>query len=421
MKKDKVLFMLGSYYNQPFANGICTRKLVLEFLNRDFDVDVLCYTNSADTTAKTQDGANIFFVKNMLSLRLVNYARKNNNILLEKFGFLLYRIKKIIYYPLFNVVSPFYYFNYLKKAKILMKNKEYSIIISVFQPIEALLSGKRLKEKNPNVKYILYTLDTLTNKKINNSIINNIDKKIGYKIEKKTYQKADLIINMLCHKDHYSIDFYNNYKDKMVILDIPLLCNNQNKSEYCHTILNPKKINFIYSGWIPSNPTPYCDFFTKLNTKNSNIVLNFFGRGSWDSVLNNISKSQNNIINHGYIEHSTLMKAFEDADGFISWQKKDTQMVSSKVLEYMSTGKKIIHFYSTSDDVMLYYIGKYDNSLLINLNDDYNTNIKKTIEFINNKNKEIDFRSIRKKLKENTPEYTVDTILKKINYKKGVK
>ena len=420
MKKNKVLFMLGSYYDKPYANGICTRQIALEFKKRNFDVDILCYTNGKDISMRKKDDINIFFVRNLFSLRLVNYSKslKKNIVgkIFEKVGFLIYRIKKVLFYPIFHVVSPVYYLKYLRASKRLMNERKYDIIVGVYNPVEAILSGMKIKNKNKDVKYIVYTLDTLTNVKKTANFFKGIEKKVGYQIEKKVYKSADLIVNMFCHKDYYSSQKYACYRKKMIILDIPLISINNKPNKHID-LINNGMINFIYSGAIPNNPSYYCDFFTKLNEKNNKVCLGFFGRGNWDSVINKYETITNGIIkNYGYIDHSDLMLLYHDVEGFICWEKTDTQMVSSKVLEYISTGKKIIYFYLNDNDVMLHYLKKYDNSLLINIRDIEDENINKTLNFIKKDNK-IDLAKIRKDLKENTPEYSVNKMLEMIDYK----
>lgn len=420
MKKNNVLFMLGSYYKKPYANGICTHQLALEMKKRDFNVDVLCYTNCGDIKPKKKDDINVYFVKNSLALRIVNYSNNIKNAMLKKIvntiGFFIHRVNKILFYPILCVISPLYYNRYKKTAEKLMKKNKYDIVVGVYHPVEAILSGNKIKSRYPETKFIIYTLDTLTNMKIKSSFIDKINNKIGFRIERKVYKNADLIVNMFCHRDHYQHEKYNEFKSKMIILDIPLISEKKSNNKIKEKVLDDNKVNFIYSGAVPNDPSYYCDFFEKLNHHNNKICLNFFGRGEWDDTINKYHKKNNSaIVNYGYIDHDRLMQAFQQATGFVNWEKEHTKMVSSKVLEYISTGKKIIHFNYTKNDVMLYYLRKYENALIIHMEDDIDYNIKKAEKFIKSNNTE-HFEDIKNKLIENTPEYSINQILKGINF-----
>ena len=95
------------------------------------------------------------------------------------------------------------------------------------------------------------------------------------------------------------------------------------------------------------------------------------------------------------------------SDILLSIGNKGTEMAPSKIYEYMSTGKPIIHVYSEENDPCIEQLVKYGNALLIKEGNDSRDLI---VEFINSR-KNIDTSDVFKRFISSTPSYTVDLII----------
>ena len=106
-----------------------------------------------------------------------------------------------------------------------------------------------------------------------------------------------------------------------------------------------------------------------------------------------------------------------NAQVLISIGNANTDMVPSKIFEYMATGKPIIHFYSTERDSCIQYYKKYPLSLLIKEDNSYmQDNADRIIEFISKVlGKTLQYKEVESMFPLNTPVYTVRIINEMMN------
>ena len=101
----------------------------------------------------------------------------------------------------------------------------------------------------------------------------------------------------------------------------------------------------------------------------------------------------------------------EKADILVSVGNKQSDYLPSKVLEYIGTGKKIIHFYSDPQDVSLDYFRRYPKVLLISELESVDDVIKKIMAFIKRHDFEVLNESIiLERFVENTIDYSASKI-----------
>ena len=93
-----------------------------------------------------------------------------------------------------------------------------------------------------------------------------------------------------------------------------------------------------------------------------NFSVDFYSAGNGVKI---VKKAGNNIYLKGWVDKNSLDKAYDKADAFISIAEKNGKQMSSKIFEYMSFGKPIIHIYYVDDDINLKYLEKYSKALCI--------------------------------------------------------
>ena len=109
---------------------------------------------------------------------------------------------------------------------------------------------------------------------------------------------------------------------------------------------------------------------------------------------------------------TTLLNEFCNYDIFISIAEKKGKQFSSKIFDYISTGKPIVHFYTAEDDINLAALRKYPNALLIKETPEIkNEDIKRFVKFISAEHKPINFKYLKEIYADANPKYTSDLLI----------
>ena len=101
--------------------------------------------------------------------------------------------------------------------------------------------------------------------------------------------------------------------------------------------------------------------------------------------------------------HSVALAYLSAADVLLSIGNAESPMAPSKIYEYMSTGKPILHVYSWAEDPCLEPLARYGNALLIQEGDP--EAVVKMEEFLNHR-KVLAFSDVARLFHTSTPEYT---------------
>ncbi len=196
----KILIMMGSYFPKPMANGICTHQIALELKKNGYDVHVICFNKSGDLREDSYDGIKIHRVKMRLFFKMLFYSENIINTLrgkcIYKIAMIINKIKKLIYAPFYPMTSPIFIYRYYKLAKRLHKENNFDIIISVYNPLEALIAGSMMKKKYKEINFAIYILDTLSNSPKVKFLSKSWTEWKGWQWEKRIYKYADIIFNM---------------------------------------------------------------------------------------------------------------------------------------------------------------------------------------------------------------------------------
>lgn len=411
----KVLFFTTTHYSNPSAVGISVNEIIKELQNREYEIHLICYRGHREESTELIDGVYVYRINMPIYYRLNELSKhiKNINLLkvLKYLSWLLSNLKILMYLPFFPVKSIITIIKFLMTAIRLQRKHKFRLVISSYNPIEGLIASNLLKKIFGDFRLILYALDSLTNYGGGRFLSANFTDKMGWKWEKRLYKNADLILNMETHKKHYNQRRYKIYSDKIKFVDIPLLT----KSRMNFT---PRKkdnhVNFVYSGSLYSsirNPEYACELFKAIN--NENYRINFYSQGDCEqklAVYQNETKGM--ISRNGYISHEEMLVEIDRASFLINIGNKNSDMIPSKIFEYMSTGKPIIHFYHNENDSSIPYLRQYSLALLVKQEKELTVeNISLVKKFIiKNTGKRLSFEAVEKLFKKNTPDYTVNAM-----------
>ena len=117
----------------------------------------------------------------------------------------------------------------------------------------------------------------------------------------------------------------------------------------------------------------------------------------------------------GYVSQETLVNVKNLTDCFLSIGFNYTGTVTSipsKIFEYMSTGKPIIHVSGGNNDTAIPYLQKYGNALIVDPKESMDENAALVEKFLKEyADRRIELEDLRKRFPMNTPEYTINLLL----------
>jgi len=415
----KLLILLGNYWPKMYANGICTNEVIKELVKRGHEIHVLCYSDSKMHKYEEEvNGIKLHMARapRFNRYRSTTYGEKNK--IGWKIGYnynkFITRISTLLYLPLYPLNSIKMVYRYYKKANEIYHSEKYDLIMGVYKPFEAIaastLIGKNIKE----VKSGIYILDTLIDQQAPPIIKWWLDKS-GWFWEKRLYKYNDFIINMISYENIYKNRRYDKFKNKIFFSDIPLYTNR--KVTLTNNNQKPNKRKWLYAGTLSRNtrnPEYLCKIFMdkKINVDNE---LHFYSNGNCEEIITEYSKKALAVFQHGFVSRRKILKELYESDVLVSIGNRKSNMVPSKIFEYISIGKKIIHFYFDNNDSCIKYLRKYENSLLVDEKKDIKDNVAAINNFIESKETITDFRFIDKNFELNKPSYTADIIEKIID------
>lgn len=415
---SRILFLTDFYYPNPTSIGTCVEKIAREMKNRGHEVHVLCFGNKKMDVVDNE-GITIHFVKKRFWDRCEDYANEKKKFWkFSRFiGRFSIRFSQIIHFFSYPYISFVITQRYSRVSLSLMKKYRFDTVISSYAPMEAMVSGYNIKKKYQNVYWILYILDTLTNRGDSKFLSSNMNDRLGWKWEKKFYRAANLIINMKCHEKHHQKKRYDLFRDKLKFSDIPLL-------DDCCIKMSSRdsdKVVFAYTGRISEkyySPVYWLKCLNRMHEENIDFEMNLCGSTDCESFLAEYSvKTCNKIKYKGLLSQDSAKIEREKADILINFGALNSEKIHSKIFEYISLKKKIIHIQRCNIDSSVEYFEKYPLALIIKEWEDFDSNYNKIMEFIKFETKFCDWENVFGLYQMNFPEYTCDLIENGVNKK----
>ena len=396
MKNKKILVV--SHQFLPYVSPRTTRwsLLIDEIINRGNEVTVLTGTNpeNIEKNYKILYFGNKQFSSNINKIRQSSKISSNNSI--KKIS---YSVLKKIYRFLFKTFSwpdyaMFWAFTIFKNRKSI--NNHFDIIISVSLPFTSHLCAYILK-KRISAEWYMDIGDPFTlkiNSPENNKIIYSYFNKF---FERKFYQNASKIIfthNEVAelHKKKFKI-----HQSKIVIgYPIALLNKDVVKNSLSFNYENtPLKIGYFGA-------------FTKSVREPNNYLINI-ANSLGDNIkhvwyINEESKkyfsSIKDISSHQFFDilprELALELMVDKIHILLSIGNFNKFQMPSKVVEYLSLGKPVLHYAEIIDDPLYNFEKLFDNLKIINSKTTKNE-LEIYFEFIKEKRFELDFENFNSK------------------------
>jgi glycosyltransferase involved in cell wall biosynthesis len=223
----RVLFLASSYGNTMGPAGACLHEVASAMKADGVQVHILGVQETGEPKEEIIAGFDIHRIKNSPRNRARLFLIKNHSGPKGKLAWFLRRlsgIQKLMLLPFFPMDQPLLCRKYARTAEKLINQYDIDLVVSMYHPFEALWAGAAIAKKL-NTRLCLYCVDTLTDS--NPQRIYLLSKEFrdrhGWVWEKKFFSRSDLILNFKCHEKNFQDKKYECWKDKMRIVDVPLL------------------------------------------------------------------------------------------------------------------------------------------------------------------------------------------------------
>lgn len=258
-------------------------------------------------------------------------------------------------------------------------------VIAVGAPFDDFRVGVVLKKRFPKLQLILLQFDLYTHNPETMAATTSNEILLQNRLaqEKNWLTMADAVLvveEMIGTMLTSELSFY---KDKIVPFSLPgFLKQSVHPNQ---TDSSNQSINLIYTGAFYQdirNPQKTLEILHRLVQKDHRIKIHLYSRGCDDIVEKYIKIIPDNLIYHGYQSRLKVSAAINVSDFLINIGNTTSNQVPSKILEYISTGKPIIHFYSIESDSCIAYLEGYPYALCLNEREDLNDLTQRLLEFV---------------------------------------
>lgn len=353
----KILLLIYDYIPNPSANTLCLLKLVDGLQREGHRVSVMSVQSELSSpTYEKKDEIEITRIPLFLDIC-------NRRIRAMKEGSFLSRLCLKV----FLLVTSRHVLGYTKCycgkkafrcASEIANEQKIDTILSVSFPFSTHVLAHQLKLANPALRWIAYELDPFTyNYTLSTSQIQN-----RRTLEREIFSKADCIISTLgIPQENMRHNFLQDYAYKTVCLPLPNfdVCRKPLPRNSPFDFFDSEHIHLVFTGFFYGalrSPRPLLNLFRQL--QGSNLIFHVFG-GGCERDFSEFSEVSDHVVFHGRCAQSLCEQAIEQADILVNFGNDIPNQVPSKLLDYMSTGKPIIHFYYNMSDICLTYLEHY--------------------------------------------------------------
>ncbi len=229
--------------------------------------------------------------------------------------------------------------------------------------------------------------------------------------EKELFDKAKYIFTTACLFEQYIQNaHYKMYTKKMCVLEFPTIkAHEDNKTGVFD--FNSDYFNILFAGLLDDNyrnPEKFLDVLCKNSFKlprtSKELRLYFLGGSKSKIALDFSNRFPNNIFVGGRVELPVAIGTMQKADVLLSIGNVFTNQVPSKIFDYFSLGKPILHVKKIEKCTSIKYLDRYPLKHIFDENKEPNLN--GLGEFLNDAiGKNVDFKTVRALYEEFTPEY----------------
>lgn len=359
-----VVFVVGSYYPFFSAVGNCAEK-VISILKNEYDISVVSIKDDPSLNTQEEfDGYNIYRVENSYQKRLNHLNLKNNShSLITKIKLFKERLLNLITFVLRSKsVDPDLINVYSSQLNTLNEQQKIDVVIPFVFPFESVLAAIKFKDKAGSECVILpYLFDNFSKSASLHRF--NINRKIKYsqnqRLEQLMLEHAIKVFAMHPLKNHFDSTVTELEQAKILYVEHPLLLNRKLTASREGI---SEVINFTYTGGLfrGVRTANSCLNLLDMLSEVTPINVNFYCFGNDLTAINKYAESKPNAFhNYGKVPREQAEQAVADADILINIGDVEGKQLSSKIFDYLSMGKPIIHFAYVENCVNSLLLKKY--------------------------------------------------------------
>ena len=358
-----IVFLTGSYYPNYSAVGYCAYQ-VQKCLIDEFAVSVVSVRDSlGQPLEEAYEGSRI--------QRIETPYTKWRNILksgsgpFARWGFSMLRVWGAVR----RLMAPETVDRALVRAyfeRLVSMDPKPDVIVPVVFPIETIIAALAYHKLHAEVRVFPYLFDNF----VENGAIHvlNIARRLKrnrhLQLERKMLEEADAVLSMHPLRQHYELNFDKALLDKITFLEHPLLVPLPEMAR------RPKDsiARLCFTGSLVRNVAE-ADYLLELLRAiriETKVEADFYVMGNAaDRVKTETIGNRISIVNHGRVPKSQANAAVQNADILLNIGETQGKQVSSKIFEYMSCGKPIVHLAYVKDDVVSKILAKYPLALCL--------------------------------------------------------
>lgn len=407
-----IVFLVGSYYPYYSAVGKCMGNIAAEF-EKKYKITVISeknIVNQADNDVlNTQNIIRVTTKMHYRRLKIDEKVKKVQGInkYYWKCRLLLAKLERFIKAAFSksacdrHVISA--YMNGFAKI-----SEPIDVIIPTCNQFESVVAALQYKSANPNVKIIPYLFDLFADSSNINrgQLLLKSHWKANMDYEKRMFEEAACVFHVANWTKHIE-QYFPEYRSKSFEVEHPLLvCKAENTSAS-----EDGKIHIVYTGVVDAairNPERTLEVLSCFNS--DNICFDFYSFGSAENIVERFAARNKIIVAHGQVDSNTAERARESASILLSiGNSGDNLQMPSKLIEYIASGKPIIHFAQNTNDPAIELLERYPLAKIIDLSSEVDE--KELYLFVREKAKStLSFDKIKKLFENADPEYIAKEI-----------
>lgn len=417
-----IVFLVGSYYPDYSAVGTCCFNIVEE-MAKENKVTVICRMSGVDQPPTEQyQGHSIVRVSHRwwdMRLTLVERVRNASGMSKWLYRMLLdgVRARDCLSIVLSRIsVDEDLIHAYLVALNSLEEPPD--VVVPFCLPVEAVCAGIDYKKRAGKVKLIPYLFDRIVGNKGRHRLptLEMLKSRQCLTLEREMVDSSTAVMVVNSQENHFKMHFAEDL-DSIYFVEHPLV-----KQVY---VRNPQ---YVASDSLEECTLVYTGSFVKgyvipdymldvlfIARERLDVTLHLYGEGSGYSAVQQCqSRMADTIVYHGRVDKNTAMDAIARANILISVAENSGVQVSSKIFEYMSVGKPIVHFYTAEQDVNTKILKDYPLCLCLKQSNALlQENTNKLVRFIEiHRNSTLAFHEVERLYPCATPRFIAGQMMK---------
>jgi hypothetical protein len=360
-----IVFVLGSYYPRFSAVGVCAHR-VINALKGEFKISVLAMADEqAVEPHLVLDGVDIYRVATPeIEYRIaLNRRLRSASSRLDRMRLLALRARS----TLRRLVSPVTIDKRLVEAykRQLGAIPKMDLIVPLVFPFESVIAALDYAASLDGVAVVPYIFDNFVTSRSLHVIgaARSLKRRRHLELEAAMLERSAAVLSMHPLEAHFRSNFGDVVDRKLAFLEHPLLF----KTGDCGK-LQSTSMRLVYTGALIKN------------VREANYVLDLIDGldlgGAADAdfyVMGNAAADVQTktalggvrIRNHGQVSKQEANSAVENASILLNIGEIEGRQISSKIFEYMSAGKPVIHFAYVEDDAVTKILQRYPLALCL--------------------------------------------------------